>query len=155
VWGVKKFLSTVLLSIMLIFVFTGCGFFTQPELGVAWNASGASTISTSQVPLSVRSYSLTVTLEFGGMWDANTVKSGKVTFGAVTSDQRIDLGDPTYNVTSGQYDTSTKVLTINCEEVTDKSKIILKGTVTNKTSISSGTITGSSSQIGTFNLEKQ
>ncbi len=151
----KKSLAIVFLCSIFVFVFTGCGIFTQPDLGATWNAKGASTITTAQDPLSVRAYSLDVKLEFGSLWDPNTVKSGTVTFGPVSSDQRIGVSDPEYKIVSGTYNKDTKILELNGEEVTNKSKIILKGTVTDKTSISSGTITGSSSQIGVFDINKQ
>jgi len=152
---VKRVLFTVLMCTMFVLGFTGCGLFTQPVLGTNWNAKGASTITTAQDPLAAQAYALEVNLEFGGIWDPNAVKTGTVKFGAVSSEQRIDVADPEYNIVSGSYNKDTKILEINCVEVSNQSKIILNGTVTDKTTITSGTITGSTSQIGVFTINKQ
>ena len=157
----KKILLAMVTLSVLIFALSGCGVFTQPELGTVWNAKGAAEVDTAYAPLN-GVYAIDIELQFGGVFDPNKVKSGTVTFGpAVVTDDRIDVGDPTYTVIEGTYDTTSKLLQLKCQgkgDTSSDSKITLRGTVSNKTSISNGLIyktSDMSSSIGTFTANKQ
>jgi hypothetical protein len=75
------------------------------------------------------------------------------------TEERIDVNNPEYSVVDGTYDTTSKLLQLRCEEKgTGTTKITLRGTVSNKTTISNGLIYKTSnmgSSIGTFTAEKQ
>jgi hypothetical protein len=156
---VKKILLTMVTLSVLIFALSGCGVFSSPELGTIWNAKGAAEVDTAYPPLD-GVYAIDIRLEFGGIWDANKVKTGTVVFGpAVVTEERIDVNNPEYSVVDGTYDTTSKLLQLRCEEKgTGTTKITLRGTVSNKTTISNGLIYKTSnmgSSIGTFTAEKQ
>jgi len=151
---VKKIIFASVSVLFLVFVLSGCGVFSTPELGAAWNAKGSADITTAYSPLEVMTYSLDVKLQFGDIWDANKVKSGTVDFGpAIVSEERIDTF-PKYTVIDGSYDTTTKLLTLQCQEA-GKTKITLRGTVVNKNEISNGTIHDPNVSIGSFSVNKQ
>jgi len=158
---VKKLLLAMVTVSVLIFALSGCGVFSKPELGTTWNAKGASIVNTAYSPLSVRAYSLDVNLEFGGIWDSNKVKTGTVKFGVASTEERVDVGDPEYTVIDGTYDPSSKLLQLRCEgkgNTSKDSKITLRGTVSDKTTINNGLIYKTSdmdSSIGTFTVNKQ
>ena len=155
----KKILITLVTLSVLIFALSGCGVFSSPELGTTWNADGDANLITAFDPLAVGTYSLEIKLEFGGIWDSNKVKTGTVEFGPTwVTDDRIDVTNPKYTVIEGTYDPTSKLLQLRCEETTNKSKLTIRGTVTNKTTISNGLIyktSDMSSSIGTFTAEKQ
>lgn len=150
----KKILFASVSALFLVLVLSGCGVFSAPELGATWNAKGFADIETAYAPLMVDTYALEVKLEFGGVWDANKVKSGTVEFGpAIVSEERIDTY-PKYTVLDGTYDTTSKLLTLQCQEP-GKTKITLRGTVINKDEIQNGTIHDPNVSIGTFSVNKQ
>jgi len=158
---VKKILLAMVTLSVLIFALSGCGVFTSPELGTTWNGKGAAEVDTAYAPLD-GVYAIDIDLQFGGIFDSNKVKTGTVTFGpAVVTDERIDVSDPTYTVVDGTYDTTSKLLQLRCEgkgDTSSDSKITLRGTVSDKTTISNGLIyktSDMSSSIGTFTAEKQ
>ncbi len=154
----KKILLAMVTLSVLMFALSGCGVFSQPELGTVWNAKGAAEITAEHDPLTVRDYSLDIKLEFGDIWDSNKVKMGTITFGAATSDERIDVSDPKYTVLDGHYNPADKELRLNCEETTKKTKITLLGRVVNKETIEIGTIykkANLTESIGSFTAEKQ
>jgi len=157
---VKKILLAIVTLSVLIFALSGCGVFSSPELGKVWNADGGANIVTAFEPLAVRAYSLEIKLEFGGIWDSNKVKAGTVEFGpAVVTEERIDVTNPKYTVVDGTYDPTTKLLQLNCEENSNKSKITVRGRVTNKDEIKSGDgfiykSSDKNNSIGTFTANK-
>ncbi|MEA1885320.1 MAG: hypothetical protein U9N62_12510 [Thermotogota bacterium] len=155
----KKILLAMVTLSVLVFALSGCGVFTQPELGTSWDAKGGAEVNVAYPPLD-GVYSLDINLEFGGIWDPNKVKTGTIKFGpAIVTDDRIDIGNPEYTVVDGTYNTSTKLLQLRCEEKgTGTTKITLRGTVSNKTTINNGLIYKTSdmtSSIGTYTVEKQ
>ncbi|MFP4461380.1 MAG: hypothetical protein ACLFQE_04220, partial [Thermotogota bacterium] len=61
----KKILLAMVTLSVLMFALSGCGVFSQPELGTVWNAKGRATIETAYGPFSVQTYSMELKLEFG------------------------------------------------------------------------------------------
>jgi hypothetical protein len=162
---VKKILLTTVTLSVLIFALSGCGVFSSPELGTIWNANGSATFNTAYAPFDpavVTNYSLDIYLEFGGIWDSNKVKTGKVEFGSTSSEERLVTGDPEYTVIDGSYDPTTKLLQLRCEgkgSTSKESKITLRGRVTNKNEIATGDgfiykTSDLNNSIGTFFVSK-
>jgi len=158
----KIFLATVTL-LVLMFALSGCGVFSQPELGSAYKAVGISTIQTAFAPLAVKAYEIVIDLQFGSIWDANKVKSGTVKFNnVVLSGDRVETNPPEYNVVDGSYNTTDRTLVLKCQEKTNSSLIVVKGRVsTDHELVENGFIykthnsTDLSNRIGFFDAIKQ
>lgn len=134
----KKILLAMVTLSVLVFALSGCGVFSQPELGKIWNTKGSATIETAYGPFSVKTYSIELKLEFGDIWDPNKVKNGEIEFGPSqqpNNDERVETY-PIYTVLSGSYNKDTKLLELNCQEQGAAStKLTVRGRVTNKTEI--------------------
>jgi len=158
----KIFLAIVTLSV-LIFALSGCGVFSQPVLGQAYNAKGPAVIQATYEPLAIKGYEIVINLQFGSIWDANKVKSGTVKFNNVLiSDDRNDITTPEYNVVDGIYNTTDRTLVLKCQEKTNSSLIVVKGRVsTDHELVEDGFIykthnsTDLSNRIGYFDASKQ
>lgn len=158
----KIFLAIVTLSV-LIFALSGCGVFSQPELGKTYKADGIAIIETAFAPLAVKAYEIVIDLQFGSIWDANKVSSGTVKFNnVVLSGDRVDTSPPEYNVVDGSYNTTDRTLVLKCQEKTNSSLIVVKGRVsTDHELVQEGFIykthnsTDLSNRIGYFSADKQ
>ena len=154
----KKLLLSVVLASLLILSLTGCGVFSKPELGANWE--GAITLNDAVGEVQGGTYTLTMTLTFGGVFDSNKVKEGTIKFDTPDSSERsIGVEGYEFTVTDGSYDKKTKELQLNTKEK-DKNVILsLKGIVSGTAgshSIDSGDVYNSSgNKVGTFNANEQ